>query len=465
MEKSSAKIRKLCVGLLAFVFVELFSFVMPQKAFGAVSWQYLQTLRFKKTEKYFFTSNDCSFSVNIENVSPDKVTAAVNDVPQGASFISLRKENYVPSNGSSDQYGTKLILTFRFNAAGSYQIRPVDVIVDGWYARISFESVYVYENPSIVHPRISVTFEDSRYTSTSRTLNMSAGQHLRFTLNIRYATQVYDFSWSIPENSLFIQTDSYDITRQAVNSDEFNPNTVPVATFDWQPLSEGEYRFPDFNVTAMSFGGIKYNVTVPTYKIKVGPASSARDSFDVDEETLYAYAFDVIEEHVDEQKKIISGTKDIDALLALHQNERHSIPIFSNARKLRRQAESDAGLTSQMWAPSIPVHIIIWSLAIILLGLTVLFFVLRRIPASAVCLAFCIAFAGLGIFYSRWFMQETALYRGGEIGQIPEYGATTGVDLPAGTVVQLKKHAGDWVYIRSNDTYGWVTFDKLLLIE
>ncbi|MBQ2529011.1 MAG: hypothetical protein II547_02025 [Treponema sp.] len=201
----------------------------------------------RKTEKYFFTANECSFAVNIENVSPDKISAAINDLPQGASFVRQRKENYISSVGTSESYGTRLIMTFKFDAPGSYQFRAIDVQVDTWWAHIPFESVYVYENPSTAKPKISITFDDSRFTAASRTLEMSAGQHLKFTLNIRYATNVYDLSWSIPENSLFKEVERFDITRQSINSDEFNPNTLPVATFDWQPLSEGVLIAADFH--------------------------------------------------------------------------------------------------------------------------------------------------------------------------------------------------------------------------
>ncbi len=465
MEKSAAKTRRLCVGLLAFLLLELASIVVPQKAFGAVSWQYLQSLRLRKTEKYFFTSMDCSFAVNIENVTPDKISAAINDVPQGASFVSLRKDLYVPTSGTSESYGTRLIMTFRFNTAGSYQIKAVDVKVDNWYARIPFESVFVYENPSIVHPRISITFDDSRYASTSRTLNMVAGQHLKFTLNIRYATQVYDLSWSIPENSLFVQTDAYEITRQSVNTDEFNPNTVPVATFDWQPLLEGEYRFPDFNLTAMSFGGIRYNVTVPTYKIKVSPATEVVDSNKKSGPAMYSNAFaDYIETEGDEQKRY-AEIEDLEELLSLHKRERYSIPLFSSARRERRQIENSAGLNTARWEPSIPLMFAIWGAALVLVLLTVLLFIKRKIPGAAACLAMGVVFAGMGIFYTHWALQRIALYEGGEISQIPENGSGAGVSLSRGTVVQVQKETNDWSYIHCNDTYGWVHNDTLMLIK
>ncbi|MBR6193022.1 MAG: hypothetical protein IKQ66_02530 [Treponema sp.] len=466
MEKSAAKTRRLCAGLLAFVLVELASIIAPQKMFGAVSWQYLQSLRLRKTEKYFFTAQDCSFAVNIENVSPDKISAAINDVPQGASFVSMKKENYAPSSGTSESYGTRLIMTFRFSMPGSYQFRAIDVQVDTWWAHIPFETVYVYENPSIVQPSIKVTFDDSRYSSASRTLNMAAGQHLKFTLNIRYATQVYDLTWKIPENSLFMEVESYDITRQNITSEEFNPNTIPVAKFDWQPLAEGVYSFPKFSMTAMSLGGIRYNVEVPMLtEIKVGPPLERRDYYDDEEPEIYANAFSDYVEQSASGGSVYTEVEDIDALLELHKAERRSIPIFSAARTERREIERGAGLNSAVWEPSVPLLIVIAGIFVVLVFLAVLLFVLKKIPAASVCLAFSVVSLALGLFYARWTFQKIALYTGGEIAQIPEEGSGAGVSISKGSVVHIQKETGDWSYIRCNDTYGWVMNDTLLVID
>ena len=465
MEKSAAKTRRFCIVLLAFVLLETASILAPQKSFGAVSWQYLQGLRLRKTEKYFFTANECSFAVNIENVSPDKISAAINDLPQGASFVRQRKENYISSVGTSESYGTRLIMTFKFDAPGSYQFRAIDVQVDTWWAHIPFESVYVYENPSTAKPKISITFDDSRFTAASRTLEMSAGQHLKFTLNIRYATNVYDLSWSIPENSLFKEVERFDITRQSINSDEFNPNTLPVATFDWQPLSEGVYNFPEFNVKAISLGGTRYNVVVPGYTVKVGPVAGRHYLDDDDEPSLYANAFSDYLESPTQKRTSYDEVENIGALLELHKAERYSIPFFSSARTERRKIESDAGLNSADWEPSIPIMIVILAVLVVMIVLTVLFFILHKIPNAALCLAMSVVFLGLGVFYTHWTLKKSALFTGGEISQVPESGSGAGVFISKGSLVNIQKRTDNWSYIRCNDTYGWVMNETLLPIE
>ncbi len=465
MEKSSARIRKFWIGLLILL-AQLSGVLCIQKASGAATWQYLQSLRFKKAEKYFFTATDCSFSVNIENITPDKITVAVNDVPQNSSFISMRKETYIPSsNASSDQYGTKIILTFRFNEPGAYQIKAVDVKADIYYCRIPIESVYVYENPSIVHPRIFVTFEDQRYASAtpSRSIDASAGDHIRFTLFIRYATQIVDFYWSIPENSLFTEVERFDITRQSVNTTEFSPDSVPIATFDWQPLKQGSYKFPDFTVTAISFGGIRQSVAVPSYKVKVGPKASKPAV--KKESEIFSYAFSENPAQTTPEAEVAPIHVDTEELLQLHKKERYSVPFTSSARKERQEAEKKAGLNPSQNEPNIPLLIIIWVIFIVVLAGTVIFFLLHKIPAAATCFVSAIIILISAVIYSRWASTKTAVFKGGEINSIPEDENSSGVFVIPGTVIRIERESGRWVYIRCNDTYGWVRKDSLLEIR
>ena len=466
MEKSSARSRKFWIGLLI-LFAQLVGALSIQRASASIAstWQYLQSLRFKKAEKYFFTATDCSFSVNIENISPDKITdVAVNDVPQNSSFISMRKQTYIPSsNAGSDQYGTTIILTFRFNEPGAYQIKPVDIKADIYYCRIPIESVYVYENPSIVHPRIFVTFEDQKYSSAARTLDASAGDHIRFTLFIRYATQIVDFYWSLPEDSLFTEVERFDITRQSVNTTEFSPDSVPIATFDWQPLKQGSYKFPDFTVTAISFGGIRQSVAVPSYRVKVGPKAFKQEV--KKENELFSYAFSETPAQEGTESKATPVHADIEELLELHKKERYSLPFSSSAKKARQEAEKNAGLSPSQSEPKIPVLLILWGLFILALAGTVLLFLLHKLPGATSTFAAAIILLICAIIYSRWVSTKTATFKGGEINSIPEIGNSSGVFFIPGTVIKMERKSGDWVYIRCNDTYGWVKNDSLLEIR
>lgn len=463
MEKSTAGIRKFGVGLLAALLLELFIPAPVQKA-SAVSWAYLQTLKFRKADKYFFTNMDCSFSVNIETVSPDKVAVSVNDVPEHVSFVSMKKETYIPSaTASSDQYGTTIILAFRFDKPGSYQIRALDLRVDQTYSRIAFEPVYVYENPRSVKPQASISFSDPAYSTSSKKITVQAGKHLEFTLSVKYAIQIESFAWSIPQDSLFTEVKRYEITQSENAGNDFSPDAVPVATFDWQPLKEGDYEFPSFDIIATSFGGIKHNVSVPEYKVHVEPGVVEQSS--APESALYAYAFAEPAKKESEEKSAVVTTAELENLLELHQKERHSFPVISKAAKERRQAEINLGLSPSSWAASVPLLILLWALTAITMAATILLFVLKKIPWAATILATGVFFLVTSIFYAHRASLSTAIFKGGGISTIPEESCTPGGSVPTGTTVQIVRKAGGWLYIKSNDTYGWVPESSVMLIK
>ena len=56
-------------------------------------------------------------------------------------------------------------------------------------------------------------------------------------------------------------------------------------------------------------------------------------------------------------------------------------------------------------------------------------------------------------------------YAGGTMSPIPEKTAPTGVTIQAGSVVSIIRTAGGWMYIRHNDTYGWVSAENVYIIK
>ena len=61
------------------------------------------------------------------------------------------------------------------------------------------------------------------------------------------------------------------LTEGTSSGNQFSPSAVPVAKFDWQPLSEGEFSLPAINITAITYGGKKVDVPFPVYKVSVSP--------------------------------------------------------------------------------------------------------------------------------------------------------------------------------------------------
>ena len=465
MEKPAAGNRKLGIGLLVLFIIMLLPVYRAQKA-DALSWAYVQSLRFKKVEKYFYTATDCSFSLIIENVPPEKVIVSVNDVPEGVSFVGSNKITYMPyTNASSEQYGTNLTLSFRFAEPGVYQIKAIDVRIDETYAKIPIDAVEVYEHPNTVRPKLSISFESPNVQLSGKTVRVNSNEHIVFRMYIQNAIQVLTFEWqrNLPENSLFKQLEYNDISGNVVVGD-FSPEKMPLALFDWQPLKPGTYDFPEFDIVATSYGGIRYEVETPDYTIEVLETEGVVEEEQQDK-GVFAYAFvsPPSEEKAVQEKTV--GDVPLDTLYDLYSKERHSIVLFSSASQERQALEDELGLSSIKRMPSVPLFVLAWIFCIACFIATVVLFILKKIPHAAVCAVFFILLLALGVLNSHLISKEYGLYEGGEIYSIPESTGGSGVDMPKGSLVLVKHSAGGWLYVVFNDTYGWVPENTVRMIQ
>lgn len=466
MEKSAGKKRRLRIGLLIFAFM-LYHF-FASNAY-TISWEAVQNLQFRKTEKYFFTATECPLIVTIENVLPEKVSVFVNDVPNNVSFISAKKETFIPTvTSKSVQQGTRLILYFTFERPGEYHIQPVDVRIDGLYCRVPIEPVSVYENPNFMKPELSVQFTSpTLHNGTEKNIRLSLREHVHFTLYIKYAVQVVHFSWDIPENSLFIEQNRYEITKRNIRGTDFSPESVPIASFDWEPLKAGTYKMPSFYITATSYSGIKYDVTLPDFLITVDEKTSLSYSQNtVTEETILKTAFLENDSASKQESYPSPSQKDIETLLQLHQKERHSIP-FINKKILqeRKTAEESFGISFYKKEPNIPLFIFLGALSLILFLLSFLLFLFKK-KALAVVMVPCGFLAALCfIFLAADLSKKSALFTGIGFRPIPEYSIEISEDIPAGNTIFLEKKGGSWYFAHFGEKSGWVPQEDVLLIK
>ena len=463
MEKPATGNRKLGIGLLVLFLIQILPVFWAPDA-SALSWAYVQSLRFKRVENYFYTATDCSFTLNIENVPPEKVTVSVNDVPDGVSFVGSSKITYMPySNASSDQYGTTLTLSFRFDQPGVYQIKAIDVRIDETYAKIPVEAVEVYEHPNTVRPKIFLSFESPNVQVSGKRITVNANDHIVFRMLIQNAIQVLKFDWKLPEDSLFKRLDYTDLSEK-VKPGEFTPEKIAIALFDWQPLKPGTYDFPEFDIVATSYGGIRYDVVSPDYTVEVLEAVDAPVDDDQDK-GLFAYAFVSPPTTQEAVKEKTVEEVPVDRLYDLYTKERHSIVLFSSAHYERLALEEELGFSSITHMPSMPLFILVWILCISCLVATIVLFILKKIPHASVCAVLFILLLASGILYGHQVSKKYGIYEGGEIYSIPENAGGSGIDMPKGCTVLVKHSAAGWLYVVFNDTYGWVPEDTVRLIQ
>lgn len=465
MEKHGTGIGKICKGLLILSLIFLSSPLYAK----ALSWSYMYNLRFRQTQDTLFTDNDNSFSVEIENVTPDSVQISVNSLPPNVSFISSKKETVLikKNTEAGEVYvtGTRIILWMRFTQTGWYKIRPIDLTVDGGFYQIPFEPIEIFENPRFIHPELSVVYSTPEFNSGTpgKTVHQSGcSEKIIFTVKIKYALHINDIYWNIPEDSLFKMVKKIELEKSETGT-SFASKPQSIAVFEWQPLKTGRTILPEIFISAVSYGGVQEEIKVPQslFSIESRPVTKKEEA----KTNPYAYAFIDTELRKNSGDDVSTTSQDVLNIIQLRTRERHSLPFISNAARERKAAEQALGLPDNQNEPSATVLVLLLIIiAIILVLLIFLAIIGRRNLSGILTVIFAVGLVTAGIYMAQ-INQKRAVFSGGEMRAIPEQTISSGVTIPAGSVVFIIKSAGDWSYIKYNESYGWVLTQNVYLIR
>jgi hypothetical protein len=414
-------------------------------------------------QQYCFTETNCQFNLKIVDVDPENVQSYVEDLQDSVTLVSLRKDDLAADINAQGQRGTLIQMWFEFAKPGLFNIGTLTVRISGKLYRVLFDPVVVYENPNTVQPELFITFSNPLYQKQGNLISCSAGTHLDFTIYIRYAVQIVNYSWKLPQDSIFTELKRYEITEGNPRGKGFSPDAVPLASFEWQPLTSGKWNLPLIVVTATAYNGSRFDLTLPNYEIAVSESSTPAESA-ASENSVFAYAFS---EPVDVTKgKMVSVQKleHPQKIVELRKKERHSFP-FSKVAEQRREAEIKEGLVPGENEPSVPLFICLLLLSATGIAFTIIFIVIKKNRGAAISFAVtALILTGTiicGVMVSRTY----ALFIGGSVNSIPEEKINTSITIRAGSRVQVQHRAGDWVYVRSNDTYGWVQKENVYYIK
>lgn len=464
MEKQTdSKIFK-CRRLLIFILL-LFSASAFAQNNVRISWEYARSLTCKPVSEYFFTNQDCAFTLDIEGINPEDITLSVNSVPNDVSFSTYKKESL--SISQPELTGTRVILYFRFAKEGDYQIPPVNVTIGHGMYGMKFMPVTVYTNPRTIQPKVSLTFADEKFNSRTKKYTLTSGDHVIFTVNLQYATQLVNLKWSIPENSLFREIERFDTAEKGLINSNFSPDIVPVVTFDWQPLIPGTYSLPKMIVTASAYSGAQVDLSLPDFTFTV--LAAATDEENEKSATLsnddFSFAFESPQEEEVVEKNNFVEVKNIDDLYELRVKERHSFPIFSSARQNRIDAEVADGLKAGVNESNLILHYILAGLLILSVLTVIILFMLKRTALASAFLALALFLSVTGICSGISCGMKYGLFKGGYINTIPEDYVQSGVTLQVASRVKIEHQIDGWLFIRNNDTSGWVKEDAVLIIR
>lgn len=409
----------------------------------------------KSTQEFCFTQKSTQFSFTIKDIEPKYIEFYIDKVPDGVIFLSSSK--------TAEGNGTVINLFFQFENTGTYKINPLVCYIKGYTFYVPFRTVEVYENPDTIHPELSVSFVNPAYNKENAVIKAAAGSHVVYTVSIRYAVQIVDFTYDLPKNSIFTELKRFPITEGIPRKSEFTTEQEKIAMFDWQPLSEGDWTLPQIKVTATSYNGGRFVLQLPERTVRVTQPSA--DSLIHDSnETVFANAFTESSPGGNEFIKTEITEETVAKIAELRREERKHFP-FSKVRKERISLESEYGLNETAKEPCIPfiVCVIVLMFAILTAAL-ILFKKQKYLYALAgMCATFVLVV--LTVIFIVKLNVKTALFTGEQLSPVPEETGSVSVVLEKGSHVTVTKKAGKWLYVKINETYGWTTEDNVIYIN
>ena len=411
------------------------------------------------------TNTTIKFQTLIQGIRPGQIMIENPAEIENVDFKSLRRmEDY------SEEGGTRIEISLVFKKRGDYELEPLTVQVKGKIKKIPFEKLTIKPNPMELSPILSVNFKSGESVTSASGLssqekiikNAQAGEKIYFTLKLQYTVQLVQYDWELPKDSIFTELKRYEITEIKTRDKVYSEALIPIADFEWIPLTEGRLEFPQFKITATSYNGIKQNLTLPQFFINVtkGKAmadvgNSRLDYFDD------AFTYDVVEENAAAKIEITDSI--CEEIAALRSKERNSLSFSA----VRERAEYEKSLNLPYEQKEFRVALFILAVVMVItIGVFLVLFIYRKMPLAYI-------FMGVLEVCSIVFMIYTivqssirhGISRGCKIYTIPEEKAESKSEIPAGNRITITEESGNWIYVELGENGGWCVKDEVIEIK
>lgn len=466
MEKQRITIRrKSCRRFLISVLL-LFTFL--QLSAQTLTLDQIRQLRIRPEEgQNLYTKADIKFTVTIPVVRPSQVQVLSTDQKNDVTFRTMRKsENY-------DDKGTILELWYSFDKKGEYNLSPISVIIQGRNRSLAFEKISVTDDPAKMNPRIVLVFEDGTTVYSdggdegvfpSPLMTVPAGQKIRFTVNLQYATQLVKFNWDIPQNSIFTQTEEYEFTEVKYRERVYTHDLIPVAAFEWTGLKEGTEQLPKFRMGATGYNGTRNELIFPNLNVVF--TAEEKNEETITEADIFSEAF--FAEPVQKETTAVSeiSSSDCERLAALYSKERNAFFTYFSTKRERMNFEESCGLSAEhtRMFSSILIYISIFVIVLCILGIIIS--KLKKYKIRLLVFIAVLLFTAAALFYSCIKRGEKlGICRGCKIYSVPETTAAATSEISAGNLVRISEKTGSWVYIELGETGGWCTTENICIIK
>ena len=249
MENKTSMKRSFLLYILFFLSIPIFAQRLTKNSFRGV--------QVKARSEIFFTQTENCYTLEIPGVEPSSIQMELPELPLGTKFISSKKEGFRTDSG---EQGTLVSLWFNFAYSGVTHISPLSVKIKGRTYHFEFEQVTVHENPNLISPSLEIFFEKPAALQTDkktgrRTLKVRKGEKISFILALRYGVQVLDFSWTIPQDSIFTEVKRFDFANGRTKITQYTDEAKNLSRFEWQILKDGTYTLPEISLRALAYNG------------------------------------------------------------------------------------------------------------------------------------------------------------------------------------------------------------------
>ena len=430
-----------------------------------ITLEQIRQLRFIPDEgQNLYTKTDLKFTVTIPNVRASQVQVLAATQEHDITFRTIRKsEDY-------KQNGTTIEVWYNFAKEGSYTPSPLPMMIQNRRRSISFEPVTVTVDPSTMNPRIVLVFENDikiysdDLLGNSPVLKIPTGKKIKLTVNLQYATQLTQFNWDLPKDSIFTCIDEYEFTENRYRERVYSHTLIPVASFEWTGLIPGLQKIPTFRLNAIGYNGARIELKMPGFLIEFTESTDSEES--ANEEDIFSAAFFQEEEQADSFGATLLTKEECQTLADYYTKEHNEFLLYPKARRNRINYEESCGL---IVSPNPIFPSVLFYIAIIIILASIVFMIIairnkHKIRTLAFIILLVIGIAIL-IYCAVRKNERYGICTGCKIYSIPQANAESVSEVSGGSRVRILEHTGKWYYIEVGETGGWCNTGDICIIK
>ena len=449
MEKSR-KNRRITKSYGLLIFVALFLF----NANSLFAHRYSYAV-FTPVEEYVFAGEDTAFETVIQNIRPADVLVTVQTLPESVTFVSSEKTEILDEYGRS----TKVRIVLHFNDVGKFNLPPIASRIRYGSYRLSITPVTVLHNPKTIQPIIKFSVIEPQDK------NYYEGQRIKLQLSATFASNVYSYATSLNEDSVFFAKN--DITTLPLSVEKFSDTEYPISEFEFIPLASGKIEVPQVSVRVRTWNGLEKESLSEPFVLNVKKSTNTEkvDNSELIIESTDFFQIDLADSSsTDEDSIDFEKNKELVAQIkSLRLLEKNKLLPFSIIKE-RKELETQCGLQNTKNEISKVIFYIVLGVLVVCIILFIAFAIFhKKIPMIVFLLVSFILLVVTSV-YKVQLDKDYALILQGEVLSIPEESSSLNIKLNSGYRVEIKGETKEWIFIKYENSTGWIKRENLLFL-